>query len=60
MRWIMKAWRNVFKGYLQVLTVDVCSIIPYLVESYFVFNKKCCIYAACGVLQTPTIIDSPK
>lgn len=31
------------------------SIIPYPVRSYFIFsNKKCRIYAACGVSQTPT------
>ena len=30
------------------------SIIPYPVRSYFIFsNKKCRIYAACGVSQTP-------
>ena len=30
------------------------SIIPYPVRSYLFFSsKKCCIYAACDVLQTP-------
>ncbi|MBD9163667.1 MAG: hypothetical protein EGP80_07065, partial [Blautia wexlerae] len=32
----------------------VNSIIPYPVRSYlFIGNKKCRIYAACGVSQTP-------
>lgn len=32
------------------------SIIPYPVRSYFIFsNKKCRIYAACGVSQTPKL-----
>ena len=32
----------------------VNSIIPYPVRSYLCFsNKKCRIYTACGVLQTP-------
>ena len=31
-------------------------IIPYLVRTHLCFrNKKCWIYAACGVLQTPMI-----
>lgn len=34
----------------------VNSIIPYPVRSYlFLGNKKCRIYAACGVSQTPNI-----
>jgi len=33
------------------------SIIPYPVRSYLFFiTKKCRIYAACGVSQTPIIV----
>lgn len=37
--------------------VFVNSIIPYPVRSYlFLGNKKCRIYAACGVLRMPKFI----
>ena len=37
------------------------SIIPYPVRSYlFLGNKKCRIYAACGVSQTPILVKSER
>ena len=44
------------------LLILVNSIIPYPVRSYlFLGNKKCRIYAACGVSQTPiTLIQKRR